>query len=160
MVVMERSDMSRVEETYRRIHPQLWRSLLGASGDPELASDAEAEALAQAIRRGDEIRDVDAWIWTAAFRILDGMLTAVRRVHTVPTMHVDRAHFDDSFAEFLDSLQALSPQQRKVVVLHYVAQMKAPEIATVLGSTPGSVRVQLHRAHETLRVALTNEQES
>lgn len=151
--------MARVEGAYRRIHPRLWRSLLGAGGDPELASDAEAEALAQAIRRGDEIRDLDAWIWTAAFRILEGMLTAARRAHSAPAIHAEHLQSDDSFAEFLDSLQSLSPQQRKVVVLHYVAQMNATEIAAVLDSTPGSVRVQLHRAHETLRVALKKEQD-
>lgn len=159
MMVMERSNMARVEDAYRRVHPVLWRSLLGVGGNPDLASDAEAEAFAQVIRRGDEIRDVDAWVWRAAFRILDGMLAAARRSHTAPAIHEDRSHRDDSFAEFDDSLQSLSPQQRQVVVLHYVAQMNAAEIASVLDSTSGSVRVQLHRAHETLRVALTNEQE-
>ena len=162
MVVMARSNMTRVEETYRRIHPQLWRSLLGAGGDPELASEAEAEAFVQAIRRGDEIRDVGAWIWTAAFRILDGMLTARRSAHTAAAAAAatDHPRCDDAFIEFFDSLRCLSPQQRKIVVLHHVARMNAPEIAAVLGSTPGSVRVQLHRAHATLRVALRNEQET
>jgi len=44
---------------------------LPAHIDPEVASDAVAEAFAQLIRRGDEVRDPRAWVWRSAFRIAD-----------------------------------------------------------------------------------------
>ena len=47
---------SELERLYRRDGARLWRSLLGFTGDPELAKDAMAEAFAQALGRGDAIR--------------------------------------------------------------------------------------------------------
>ena len=69
-------DQDRVEAVYRSVHPRLWRSLLSYTGDAELASDAEAEAFAQVLRRGDAVDDVEAWVWRSAFRIASGLLAA------------------------------------------------------------------------------------
>ncbi len=143
-------DQDRVERVYRSVHPRLWRALLSYTGDAELASDAEAEAFAQVLRRGAAVDDVAAWVWRSAFRIASGLLAA-------------RSHPDDarsaecstsptgSVAEFLGLLADLSPQQRACVVLRYVGQYTSPEIGELLGTSAGTVRVQLHRAHAALR---------
>jgi RNA polymerase sigma-70 factor, ECF subfamily len=65
---------------FDRTHERLWRALLAYSGDAEVASDAAAEAYAQAIRRGSAINDIDAWVWRAAFRIARGELARRRGV--------------------------------------------------------------------------------
>ena len=49
---------NQIELVYRRVGAKLWRALLAYSGDPELASDAVAEAFAQALGRGHAVRDV------------------------------------------------------------------------------------------------------
>jgi len=41
---------------YREQGAKLWRSLLAYTGDREMASDAMAEALAQALGRGDAVQ--------------------------------------------------------------------------------------------------------
>ncbi len=66
--------VDRFEIVYRRMHHRLWRALLAFGADPELASDAVAEAFSQAIARGSDVRDVEAWVWRSAFRIAGGML--------------------------------------------------------------------------------------
>ena len=40
-----------LERIYREQGERMWRSLLAFSGDPEISSDAVAEAFAQALRR-------------------------------------------------------------------------------------------------------------
>lgn len=55
----------RFEDLYREHGAHLWRSVLLYSGDPEIASDAVAEAFAQAIRRGDEVHNPLAWVTRA-----------------------------------------------------------------------------------------------
>jgi len=55
-------------------HERLWRSLLAYAGDPEVASEAAAEAFAQAVRRGAALRDPAAWVWRSAFRIAAGLV--------------------------------------------------------------------------------------
>lgn len=65
-----------LERLYREDGARLWRALLAFSGDREVASDAVAEAFAQALGRGDAIRQPDRWVWRAAFRIAAGELEA------------------------------------------------------------------------------------
>src|SRR5688572_8591593 len=63
-----------IEAVYRQEADRLWRSLFAYAADTEIASDAVAEAFAQAIRRGPAIRDARAWVWKAGFRIAAGEL--------------------------------------------------------------------------------------
>ena len=69
-----------VERVWRDDGPRLWRSLVAFGGDQELASDAMAEAFAQALGRGSAVETPDRWIWRAAFRIAAGELKERRRV--------------------------------------------------------------------------------
>lgn len=146
---------SRVETAYRKVHAPLWRSLVGYTGDPEVASDAEAEAFVQALRRGPGIRDVEAWVWSSAFRIARGLMKERGRVGL--SLHRDPSDVetDPGLVETLDLLGCLSAQQRACVALRYVAGLEPREIAGVLRTTSATVRVQLHRAHHRLRDELT-----
>jgi len=51
-----------------------------------------------------------------------------------------------------EAMDALSEQQRRIVVLHQVEGLKSVEIARVIDSTPQSVRVQLCHARKKLSV--------
>jgi RNA polymerase sigma factor (sigma-70 family) len=53
-----------------------------------------------------------------------------------------------------DAVDVLPPGQRDVVVMHYVDGLSCDEIAALLGSSPGAVRVRLHRARQQLRARL------
>jgi len=65
---------SDVEAVYRQDGDRLWRALYAFAGDENVASDAVAEAFAQALRRGSAIRDVRAWVWRSAFQLAKGDL--------------------------------------------------------------------------------------
>ena len=58
---------------------------------------------------------------------------------------------DVYLVELMSLLSELSEQQRMVVILRYVGGYRPGEVAQVLGTSPETVRVQLHRAHEVLR---------
>lgn len=78
-VATGRSTLSdRVHEAWVANADALWRSVRAWSADPDIASDAVAEAFAQALRRGEVIDDVGRWTGRAAFRIAAGMLQARR----------------------------------------------------------------------------------
>jgi RNA polymerase sigma factor (sigma-70 family) len=53
-----------------------------------------------------------------------------------------------------DAVEVLPPGQRDAVVMHYVDGLSCDEIAALLGSSPGAIRVRLHRAREQLRERL------
>jgi predicted RNA polymerase sigma factor len=68
-----------VERVWREQGAKLWRSLVAYTADPDIATDAMAEAFAQALGRGPAVRDHDRWIWRASFRIAAGELQARSR---------------------------------------------------------------------------------
>lgn len=55
------------------------------------------------------------------------------------------------------ALSRLSDRERDLIALRYGADLKASQIARLLGSTPGAVEVALHRARERLRGELERE---
>ena len=85
-----KDDEERVAAVYRDHHKRMWRALFSFAGDPDIASDAMAEAFARALRDRGAIRDLTAWTWRVAFRIAASEL---RRRHTMT------ASFEDSTYE-------------------------------------------------------------
>jgi RNA polymerase sigma-70 factor (ECF subfamily) len=120
------------------------------SGNPEVASDAVAEAFAQVLRRGDVVEDVGRWVWRAAFRIASGTLSQ-RRVG--PLEHDVAAERSDAavVAALAIALAQLGEDDRTVVVLCLVGGWPASDVAEFTGTTAGAVRVRLHRARARLR---------
>ena len=147
---------SQVEAVYRQDGDRLWRALLAFAGDENVASDAVAEAFAQALRRGAAIRDVRAWVWRSAFQIARGDLKVRSSiVHgALPDAVMHDAHPD---GQLLDALQRLTPQQRVVIVLHYYADCPVREISRRTGINPLAVRAHLSRGRKHLRVLLGDE---
>ena len=140
-----------IERAYREHREKLWRSLLLFCGDPEVASDAVAEAFAQAIRRGDAMRDPGRWVWRAAFSIARGELKRRRRATPLVDLPVE---MPEPTVDLVRGLALLSPKQRAALILHHYAGYSTKETATIIGSTAPAVGVHLQRARARLRVLL------
>jgi RNA polymerase sigma-70 factor (ECF subfamily) len=145
-----------VESVYRQDGDRLWRALYAFAGDEEVASDAVAEAFAQALRRGSAIRDVQNWIWRSAFRLAAGDLKRQSNLSRGP---MPEGAFQDAHPDehLLAALQGLTPQQRVVIVLHYYVDCPVREIARRTGINPLAVRAHLSRGRKHLRVLLGDE---
>jgi RNA polymerase sigma-70 factor, ECF subfamily len=140
---------SDLEHLYRADGERLWRSLVLSFGDPELAADAMAEAFAQALRRGAAIRDVQRWVWKAAYRIAAGEKhreAGARASGREPTVEMQ-----ESIVDLLRALGRLTPKQRASVVLADYAGYSHREIAAVLGTSVATVAVHVHNARRQLR---------
>jgi len=138
-----------LERVYREDGARLWRALVAFSGDREVASDAVAEAFAQALGRGEEIRDPQRWVWRAAFRIAAGELKDRQRFQATSS---DAGYeMEESPARLIGGLARHSPKQRAALVLHYYAGYPTREIAGILGSTAATVRVHLSQGRKRLR---------
>jgi RNA polymerase sigma-70 factor (ECF subfamily) len=146
------SKIDPIEDLYREEGPKMWRALMGFARDPEVASDAIAEAFAQALARGDEIRDPAAWIWKVAFQVAAGNLKDRRRVTTAQA--AQPYEMGDPIHEVIDALAQISPSQRLAVVLHDFADRPTAEIADVMGSSQATVRVHLSQGRRRLRKLL------
>lgn len=146
-----------LERCYLRQREKLWRSLLLFSADHEVASDAVAEAFVQALRRGEGVRDLDRWVWKAAFAIARGELR--HRSTTEPLIDLPQ-EMPASTVDLVRALERLSPKQRASVVLHHYAGYSTKETAAIIGSTPPAVGVHLQRARARLRALLQEDDDA
>jgi DNA-directed RNA polymerase specialized sigma24 family protein len=139
-----------LEDVYRAEAPRIWRALVLLTGDHEVASDAVAEAFAQAIGRGDALRDPAAWVWKTAFLVAKGSAAKKVAVQSV-VGNTDPAAASDELIDLVRALNKLTAHQRGALILHHYAGYSVREIAAILGSTPSAVGVHLYRARNRLR---------
>jgi len=141
-----------VEMLYRQDGDRLWRALFAFAGDQEVASDALAEAFAQALRGRDAVRDPQAWVWKSAFRIAAGELK--RRSATTSLLPEGSYRDPEVDTALLEALAQLPQKQRAAVVLFYYADASVREIARRTGMSQLSVRANLSRGRKRLKQLL------
>ena len=142
-----------IEALYRADADRLWRAVYAFAGDPEVASDAVAEAYAQVLHRGHEVRDPAAWVWRTAFRISRGELKARReRMDRTPSPSEHLDSYED--ADLMSAVRRLPEGQRAAVILFYYADLPIRQIADRLGTNGLAVRANLSRGRRRLRQLL------
>lgn len=148
----DRTDERDLEAVYRREGEGLWRALVLATGNPEVASDAVAEAYAQALRRGDALDNPAAWVRHTAFRIAAGEMKRIRALEPLPAEI--SSEVPEAFSDLWRALASLSQHQRTAVVLADYAGHSHRDIARILGSSVAAVGVHVHRGRKHLRALL------
>jgi RNA polymerase sigma factor (sigma-70 family) len=147
-----------IERLYRDQGMRLWRALVLTTGSPDVADDAVAEAFAQALRRGDHLRNPAAWVWRAAFSIAAGEMKERRKVVPldagVEVAAVVTGISPERLMDLVRALARLTYRQRVAVVLADYAGWSHRQIAGVLGASVATVGVHVHRARGRLRELL------
>jgi RNA polymerase sigma factor (sigma-70 family) len=146
-----RPPVSEVERAYREDGPRLWRSILAFTGSVDITNDAVAEAYAQCLQRGPEVRSPSKWVWKAAFRIAAGQLKERGRQAELQDVPFDPP---EAAVELMWALRQLAPRQRAVVVLRFYGGYRPIEIAEIIGIAAPTVRVHLMRGLRRLRELL------
>jgi DNA-directed RNA polymerase specialized sigma24 family protein len=122
---MRQEAISELGDLFRDESSRLWRAVLAFSQDEQIASDAVAEAFAQCLRRGAQVRDPRAWVWRAAFRIAAGELKKRgESVHLAGDLPIAAPESD----QLLRALRALAPMQRAALLLHYYGGYDAGDV--------------------------------
>lgn len=124
-----------------------------SAGNSEVADEATCEAFARLYANRDGVHDPVAWVFRTAFRLANRELK--RQRHHVDSDVPEAATSDVSVLPYTIAreLRRLSPGQRSVVFLHYLADMPIGEVARLCGVPTATVKVRLHRARRALRDA-------
>jgi RNA polymerase sigma factor (sigma-70 family) len=141
-----------VERVYLAEGPKIWRALVAYSGDVDIANDAFAEALAQALARGDDLRTPERWIWKVSFRVAAGELG--RRKRQVPFVDSEVVEAPELALDLMRALQRLTPKQRAVVILRLYGGFTTAEVGALLGMAQPTVRVHFSQGRKRLRRSL------
>jgi RNA polymerase sigma-70 factor (sigma-E family) len=140
----------------------LLRFAVVLTDDPELSQDVVQEVLLRTQQRWDTIRGLDHPHAYVRRMVVNEVISAYRRssrVEVRPDDELDVPTADPTDAvdrrdALLRRLGRLPVNQRAAVVMRYLEDLTDDEIAAVLGCTPGTVRVHVHRALARLRVDL------
>jgi RNA polymerase sigma-70 factor, ECF subfamily len=135
------------------------RSVTLTVGDRDRAEEVTQEAFARACRRWRSVSAMEkpvGWVYVVA---LNAERTRWRREQRAPVSSPCPEALDPAAAvldavTISDALDALTPRQRAVVVLRYLADLSTADVATVMGCAPGTVKATLHQALQRLRVDL------
>src|SRR5207247_10192335 len=119
-------------ELYRDESARLWRAVFAYAQDRAITDDAVAEAFAQCLRRGSAIRDPNAWVWRAAFRLAAGELRDRRDVGPLVDTPVPDP-LEEERGRLLRGLRALPGNQRATLILRFYAGYGTDDIARMLG---------------------------
>jgi RNA polymerase sigma factor (sigma-70 family) len=138
--------------------PRLRLLAIRVVGDSEEAEDVVQEAFLHAYLGLTQLRDPErfgGWLGAIVLNIARMTLRrrgAYQRALARAIAEPRGAPADiDTVARVRESIELLPPQEREVVVLHYVDGLSCDEVGALLGRSTGAVRVRLHRARARLR---------
>jgi RNA polymerase sigma-70 factor (ECF subfamily) len=130
--------------------------LLVRAGDAESAEDAVSEAFERALLRWDQLAshpNPTAWVIRTA---INHRISMWRR-HGRKVSSASQATYEQSDGldpALLQRIRELPKGQREVLALRVLLDFSTEQTAATLGVKQGTVKKQLHRALEALRVQL------
>jgi RNA polymerase sigma-70 factor (ECF subfamily) len=155
-------DTSEFDDFYLASAGRVVGHVYALTGSRTEAEDAVAEAFMRAWQRWRTVRDADspeAWVRRVASRIAVSSwrktvnrLRAHRRAAVdigVPGLSADRV-------ALIGALQRLSANQRRAIVLHYLADLSVAEIAAEMGAPAGTVKAHLARGRKAMAGLLSD----
>lgn len=160
-------DRGAFDELYERHCRAVFTFVLHLTGARPAAEDLLQETFLRVWRGRAGYRgsgEFRAWLFTIARRLTvdrfrrEGHAWEESPAELETAMSADapdrEAEARDELARLQRALDQLPPAHREVVLLARLLGAGAEEIAQATGSTPGAVRVQLHRALHRLRALL------
>jgi RNA polymerase sigma-70 factor (ECF subfamily) len=162
-------------EALRRRRPEALADLLAVYGkeilgvaylilrDKSDAEDVVAETLLTAYERAGDLRDERAfrtWLLRIATNHALGMRRGnarIVRLHLVPDIGgSDPSPASTDRIALLDGVADLPTQMRAAIVLRYYADLSVEDVAAALGKSPNTIKAQLQRALDRLRISLAD----
>jgi RNA polymerase sigma-70 factor, ECF subfamily len=163
-------DLAALGELYSRYRIQVFRTALAITGNRQSAEDILQEVFLKLHRYADRIdRTVSLapWLyrvtanlcythvsrrkrWVAVVEdVIDNIMAPPARANPERRVEQDELH-----AAVRQAIDSLSPSQKVVIVLHYLADLNLKEIAYVLDVPEGTVKSRLYYGRENLRQKL------
>ena len=146
-------------------HADMARVAFVACGERELAEDVVQSAWLIAWRKLGSLRDPDhVRSWLLSVTVNEARQILRRRHGPVVAARVELpgdARSDPSTGiERLDlrrALAHLSPEERALLAMRYVVELRSDELATAIGTSPSTARTRLCRIVDRLRTELCDD---
>jgi len=147
-----------------RYSDPLYRHALGMTGSPDVAEDILQMSFIKAYQHLAEVRGrFDAWVFRIVANGCKDWLKNIRRTHlsydeddqpsgySTPDEELDRTELRSDLDR---ALMTLAPSLREAFVMKHVEGRSYEEMADLLGTTVGALKMRVHRAREALQALL------
>jgi RNA polymerase sigma-70 factor, ECF subfamily len=147
-----------------RYSDPLYRHALCMTGSPDVAEDILQMSFIKAFQHLAEVRGrFDAWVFRIVANGCKDWLKNIRRTHlsyeeddqpsgfATPDEELDRTELRSDLDR---ALAALPASLREAFVMKHVEGRSYEEMADLLGTTVGALKMRVHRAREALQVLL------
>src|SRR5438105_260076 len=147
-----------------RYSDPLYRHALGMTGSPDVAEDILQMSFIKAFHHLSEVRGrFDAWVFRIVANGCKDWLKNIRRTHlsydeddqasaySTPEEELDRTELRSDLDRALNQLAA---SLREAFVMKHVEGRSYEEMADLLGTTVGALKMRVHRAREALQALL------
>ena len=148
----------------RRYSDTLYRHAVGMTGSPDVAEDILQVSFIKAYEHLGEVRGrFDAWVFRIVANGCKDWLKNIRRTHLsyeeddqpsgyeTPDEELDRGELRAKLDRALDALPA---SLREAFVMKHVEGRSYEEMAVMLDTTVGALKMRVHRAREALQALL------
>ncbi len=152
-------------ELYTAQFHSLTIQLYAYTGDFAMAQDMVQEAFARAVPKWSTLRTYDdptAWVRKVAFNLATSRWRRARTA-TAFARRQREEHAEGPTPDRValhDALGRLPERQRRIVIMHYLADLPVAEIAHSEGVPEGTVKSWLSKARTALAVHLADPQEA
>jgi RNA polymerase sigma-70 factor, ECF subfamily len=148
----------------QRYSDPLYRHALGMTGSPDVAEDILQMSFIKAYQHLAEVRGrFDAWVFRIVANGCKDWLKNIRRTHLSydeddqptgyanPEEELDRTELR---GDLDGALASLPPSLREAFIMKHVEGRSYEEMADLLGTTVGALKMRVHRAREALQALL------
>ena len=148
----------------QRYSDPLYRHAVGMTGSPDVAEDILQVSFIKAYNHLSEVRGrFDAWVFRIVANGCKDWLKNIRRTHLsyeeddqpsgyeTPEDELDRGELRSDLDR---ALSALPASLREAFVMKHVEGRSYEEMAELLDSTVGALKMRVHRAREALQALL------
>jgi RNA polymerase sigma factor (sigma-70 family) len=136
---------------YRESAPWLARLAYLLTADRAAAEDLVQDAFAALFRHFDTVENPRAYLRVTAVRLAGRRRHRERRIADAHRLVASRDAVGSDANEMFDTIAALPPRQRAVIVLRYYEGLSELEISEALRCAPGTVKSLASRALDRLR---------
>ena len=163
LIARARSDTEAFVELYRKYYDAIFRYCAHRLFERAVAEDVTSQVFLKVVEKfgsftGDE-QQFRNWLYKIATNAVneylrrktrrDGLLKVA--CEQVSNSSEDRRAASEKLDRLREAMLALKPRYQAIITLRFFENLKATEIAEVLGSSPGTVRSQMARALAKLR---------
>lgn len=160
----QQGDAQAFDALFHRHSLRLFRYFCQSTGDRSLAEDLTQQTWLR-VHHNKQLFDITAhfrpWLYTIAanlrrdsFRQFQRGLADLSTDGDLPEFASHQAVQEDLPIAVRRALSQLPENYREVIVLHRFSELEFAEIATVLDTTPGAVKLRAFRAYILLRQLL------